>query len=76
MRRIAVAALCLMPSVAMAQQPAPPSPLVQACAQSATEQMQQGIVFHAQLIEAQQEIARLKAELAAAKKKPDAPVHR
>ena len=64
MRRLILASLFLAaPALA---QPAPqkPDPIVQACAQSATEQMQQAMVWHAQAITDAAQIAALKAQIA------------
>lgn len=71
MKRLALA-LSLLPTLAFAQPtPQQPPPLVQACAQSATEQMQAAIVWHSRAIEAEAEVAALKAE--AKKATPEAP---
>ena len=73
-----LAAALLTPAVALAA-PAPqqPPPIVQACAQSATDQMQQAIVWHAQAIADGQQIAVLRAQVAKLTPKPKAkaPVH-
>lgn len=75
MKRLTLIA-CLLASSALAEpashsplppdaaSPAQPPPLIQACAQSATEQMQQAIVWHAQAITDTAEIAALKAQVA------------
>ena len=64
MRRLILASMFLAaPALA---QPAPqkPDPIVQACAQAATEQMQQAMVWHAQAITDAAQIAALKAQVA------------
>ena len=75
MRRLILAAV-LFPAVALAA-PAPkpqqPPPLVQACAQAATEQMQQAMVWHAQAIADAAEIAALRAQVAKMTPKPKGP---
>ena len=65
MKRLILAAALLAPLPALAQ-PAPqkPDPIVQACAASATEQMQQAMVWHAQAITDAAQIAALKAQVA------------
>lgn len=69
MKRL-VLALSLLPTLALAQPtPQQPPPLVQACAQSATEQMQAAIVWHSRAMEAEAEVAALKAAV----KKPPPP---
>ncbi len=63
MRRLILASMFLAaPALA---QPAPqkPDPIVQACAQAATEQMQQAMVFHAQVIADQTRIEALEAQV-------------
>ena len=78
MRPLILAAVALTPAIALAA-PAPqqPPPIVQACAQSATDQMQQAIVWHAQAIADGQQIAALRAQVAKLTPKPKAkaPVH-
>ena len=71
MRPQILAAIALAPTVALAA-PAPrqPPPIVQACAQSATDQMQQAIVWHAQAIADGQQIAVLRAQVAKLTRKP------
>ena len=69
MNRLVFAAALLLPGVAVAAPaPAPqqPPPIVQACAQTATEQMQQAIVWHGQAIADAARIARLEAQVAKA----------
>ena len=71
MRPLILAAVALTPAIALAA-PAPqqPPPIVQACAQSATDQMQQAIVWHAQAIADGQQIAALRAQVAKLTPKP------
>ncbi len=64
MRRLILVAALLAPTVAVAAPtPQPPAPIVQACAQAATEQMQQAMVFHAQVIADQTRIEALEAQV-------------
>ena len=65
MRPLTLAGALLLPAAAIAA-PAPqqPPPIVQACAQAATEQMQQAIVWHAQAIADAAQIDALKAQVA------------
>ena len=69
-------ALAFLPSAALgapAPKPQQPPPLVQACAQAATEQMQQAMVWHAQAIADAAEIAALRAQIAKLTPKPKGP---
>lgn len=73
-RLILAVAFAAAPTLALAASPQQASPLLQACAQEASQQMQQAIVWHSQLIEAQAEIARLTKALDAQKKPKSRPV--
>ncbi len=55
--------LAATPALA-ATAPQQPPPLVQACAQAATEQLQQAMVWHARVIGQAAQIAALKAQIA------------
>ena len=68
MRALVLAIIALTPAIALAA-PAPP-PIVHACAQSATDQMQQAIVWHAQAIADGQQIAALRAQVTKLSPKP------
>ena len=69
-RLILVAALLLPAAALAAPAPQQPPPIVQACAQSATDQMQQAIVWHAQAIADGQQIAALRAQVTKLTPKP------
>ncbi len=63
-KRLILAASLLAPLPALAASaPQKPDPIVQACAQAATEQMQQAMVFHAQVIADQTRIEALEAQV-------------
>ena len=66
MRHLILAAALLAPTIAVAAPAQQPPPIVEACAQAATEQMQQAIVWHAQVIADAAQIAALKAQAAKA----------
>ena len=57
-------------SALAAPAPQQPPPIVQACAASATDQMQQAMVWHAQAIADGQQIAALRAQVAKLTPKP------
>ncbi len=77
MRRLILAALFAATPALAATAPQQPPPLVQACAQAATEQLQQAMVWHAQVIDQAAQIAALRAQVAKltppAKPKPAGP---